>query len=88
MGFYCAGQTTAPVVPLEFAVGDILLDPGEGASLVTVYLPQSPGTQQQSRQFGEICMNGISDYRSVGTVICRQLGYTSGKLVPPSALLK
>ena len=49
---------------------------------VQVYLPQSQGMQQQG-QWGEICMKGIGDILSIGTVICRQLGHTSGKLMVP-----
>ena len=75
------------------AVGDIYLMPGDQQSgstelnirRVQVYLPQS--LQGLPDQWGDICMEGSADALSIGTVICRQFGYTSGKLTAPPAKL-
>ena len=67
--------TAEPPIPTS-SVGDIrLYDVTKGISEVQVYLPDSAGPQ-----WGGICMEDIGNAKAVGTVLCRQLGYTSGNV--------
>ena len=64
--------------PPSPSVGDIRVDSSAMDNIISevhVYLPDSAGPQ-----WGGICMEDIGNAKAVGTVLCRQLGYTSGNV--------